>query len=218
MARVQRAADSGPLLAFIPNAVTKFLASTARSHSSLQLFPRLRLPLTSQALGFGDLFGCHLGRAGVSVTLLFGLQSRRRSKAEPHVRLNEILRHAFAVGVHPAEVVLGFVVTLFSGEPIPLNGLGVVLLYALTCPVYPSEAVLGSWVTVLARWMSAWTFSLSANITCRLKRSTQHKRQNVLLEFQTPASCGAVRSACERSCPGALVSVRTSRFPWGSTV
>jgi hypothetical protein len=53
---------------------------------------------------------------------------------------------------------------------------------------------------------------------CRLKRSTQHKHQNVLLEFQTPASCGAVRSAGERSCPGALVSVRTSRFPWGSTV
>ena len=59
---------------------------------------RLRLPLTRQLLCFGDLFWGHALRDRVSI--FFGIVVvLRHRQVEPFVRLDEVLRHALALGV-----------------------------------------------------------------------------------------------------------------------
>jgi hypothetical protein len=54
-----------------------------------------------------------------------------------------------ALPVHDAEVVLGSGVSLLGGEPIPLDGFGIVLRDAFAFVVHEAEVVLGSGVSLL---------------------------------------------------------------------
>jgi hypothetical protein len=59
------------------------------------------------------------------------------------MRLNVVLRDAFAFCIHEAEIVLGSGVALLSGEAKPLHRLGIVLLDGFAVGIHLAEGVLG---------------------------------------------------------------------------
>jgi hypothetical protein len=68
---------------------------------------------------------------------------------KPHVRLDVVLRHALAVLVHVAKIVLGLVKAPIGSLAIPLHCLGIVLWHALALVVHDAKIVLGSRIALV---------------------------------------------------------------------
>src|SRR5258708_2049974 len=124
------------------------------------LFTSFWLPLGRKLLRLGDLRGSHLSGNKVAVVNRFvtGLFLRNRiggggSEVEPHMRLDVVLRHAIAVGVHLAEDGLRSGRALVGGPAVPHHSFGVILRDDLAEVIHGAEIELHadrsrSW----ARW------------------------------------------------------------------
>src|SRR5262249_61114504 len=86
-----------------------------------------------------------LARDGSAVLCRGGAVARvvcgkaRGGEIEPHMRVDDVLRHALAAGVGEAEIVLRLGVALLGGATIPARGLGVVLGHAAAFAVHHPE-------------------------------------------------------------------------------
>jgi hypothetical protein len=60
-------------------------------------------------------------------------------KIEPHMRLNQVLRHAFAQHVDRAAIELPYGVPLLGGQTVPFDSLGVVLRHSTALSVHLAE-------------------------------------------------------------------------------
>src|ERR1700704_4146618 len=77
------------------------------------------------------------------------LTARHRCQIEPRICADVVPLNALTLGVHGAEMVLGFGVTLFGSLAEPLHRLGKVLWRALAAVVPDPESGLGQGVALL---------------------------------------------------------------------
>src|SRR5207249_4630120 len=85
----------------------------------------LRLPLARALLRLGELGRCHLARDRVAVLDRGGAVARvgggetRGGEVEPHMRRDDVLRHAFAARISEPELILRRRVAPLGGTAIP---------------------------------------------------------------------------------------------------
>ena len=108
----------------------------------------LRLPLARQLLRLRDLRGRHL-RGSVGAVLGGVGIALSGTEGKPHVRLDEVPRHAHAVGEQQAEVVLGFGSTLLSALPLPRHSRRIIPRHTPAVEVQQAEADLGLGIALL---------------------------------------------------------------------
>src|SRR6185503_10139552 len=99
-----------------------------------------------ELLRLGDLSRRHLFRQQLTVfhrtiaLVFFRWRKACRRDAEPFVRLDIVLRHAFACAVDDAEIVLRFRIALVRRHAIPFEGFRIVARDALTIGVHEAYA------------------------------------------------------------------------------